>query len=164
LPAPRAVCKNSIHRFALAGFFRTRNDESDAFTMSKRKLLLLFFGCLAAVLLAGYWTLRLTAPWKGITIEKYEAIKVGMTEEEVEAILGTKGEVYPSSKRSGFYFATSGWRMSSDCVGKEWVGKKIAVCCRFDEAGRVAIKFRGFAPPIEKDSFLDKLRRWPGMQ
>jgi len=51
----------------------------------KRKRLLLILGCLAGVLLAGYSTLWLTASRQHITEENIQAIKMGMTEAEVEA-------------------------------------------------------------------------------
>ena len=53
----------------------------------KHKRLLLFFGCLAAVLLAGYGTLRLTAPRHRITPENIRSIKRGMTEKEAEELM-----------------------------------------------------------------------------
>jgi hypothetical protein len=61
----------------------------------KHKRLLLILGGLAAVLLAGYGTLRLTAPRPKLTLENIEAIDDGMTEQEVEKILGRRPETIP---------------------------------------------------------------------
>jgi hypothetical protein len=60
--------------------------------MSQRKRLLLILGCLAMVLLAGYALLWLTAP-REITDEMYYSLQKGMTEEQIEGILGSKGTI-----------------------------------------------------------------------
>ena len=68
--------------------------------MPKRKRLLLMLACLAAVLLAGYGTLRLTAARHNITDESIQAIQEGMTEKEVETVLGGRAGVYTSRCQS----------------------------------------------------------------
>lgn len=146
----------------------------------KRKRLLLILGCLASVLLAGYVTLRLTAPRHRITGENIEAIREGMTEEEVEAILGAPAGDY-SSKQTGGQFpeieiiiiphrrSRPEWKIITgpDLVksrgGKYWVGEATGVWVRFDEAGQVAEILPGWSIPSGNESFLTKLRRWLGM-
>src|SRR5579859_6594788 len=87
-----------------------------------RKRLLLFLVCLVSVLLAGYVTLRLTAPPKHrITWDNICAIKKGMTQEEVESILGVPAGVYSSRPRVGLYPE----QVFDNCSGKEWaIGSK----------------------------------------
>jgi len=153
-----------------------------------RKRLLLILGCLGLLLLAGYATLWLTAPRHRITEENIEAIKEGMTEKEVEAILGAQAGDY-SSKQTGGQFAeieviiipapraqpvgktrsiftgfTGPDFVKSRGGGKYWVGEETGVWVRFDEAGRVAEIWPGLSTPSGNESFLDKLRRWLGMQ
>lgn len=131
-----------------------------------RKRLLLILGCLVAVLLAGYLTLWLTAPRHHITEENVAAIKEGMTEGEVEAILGVKAGDY-SSKQTGGQFediGTTGPDIVKSRGGKYWVGEETGVWVRFDEAGQVADIWPGFFIPSGNESLLAKLRRWLGIQ
>jgi len=150
----------------------------------KRKRLLLVFGCLAGVLLAGYATLRLTAPRHEINEKNIEAIKRGMTEEKVVAILCAPAGVYSAKAGTGHYpiFATlemgqkipfiihgdgtvyfEGKGLISEWGGKEWVGEEICIYVRFDENGRVTETLKGLVFPQWDESFLAKLRRWLGM-
>jgi hypothetical protein len=152
----------------------------------KRKTLLLILGSLAAVLLAGYGTLRLTAPRHRITDENFAAIQKGMTEAEVEAILGVPAGVYSSKGNTGFYgpplapfmgfggssiekepiwgefLLGSGSFLVQTLGGKEWVGEDLCVYVRF-EAERVVATRCGEIIPSTDVSFLAKLRRWFGM-
>ena len=66
----------------------------------KRKHLLLILVCLAVMLLAGYATLRLTAPNHRITRKNLKAIEFGMAEREVEEIFGVPAGDY-SAKKGG---------------------------------------------------------------
>jgi len=128
----------------------------------KHKRLLLIVGCLATVLVAGYVTLRLSAPGHRITEKSFSAIQKGMTEEEVEAVLGAKAGVVTG--RTGIYarmWGASGIEMIKNHGGKEWVGENVSVYVRFDEAGRAKDVLLGDVPGEE--SFLGKLRRWLGM-
>jgi len=132
----------------------------------KRKRLLLIFGCLAAVLLAGYATLWLTAPRHRITKESYDAIQIGMTEQEVEAVLGARAGVHTSRCDTGSYgIGRCGDPMLGKDIkaGKEWVTEAVSVYIFFDENGRVARKCSGTGVAHENESFLCKVRRWLGM-
>ena len=148
----------------------------------KRKRLLLIVGCLAAVLLAGYATFRLTAPRHRITIESFQAIREGMTELEVEAVLGAPAGVYSTEAQTGFYLpklrssCPARWIYASDADfigtgsdlierqgGKEWVGEELSIYICFNEGGRVLESRSGQVPPTRNESFLAKLRRWLGI-
>lgn len=114
----------------------------------KCKRLLLIFGCLTAVLLAGYVTLRLTAPPHRFTYEDFKALRLGMTEADVETVLGAKASCIRNPR------------------AKEWYGEGYSAFVFFDEAGRIEhigggndVNLNG---PV-RDSFLAKLRRWLGM-
>jgi hypothetical protein len=139
----------------------------------KRKRLLLIVGCLAAVLLAGYVTLWLTAPKQHrITQENISRIHKGMTEEAVEAVFGVPAGVYGKDGGSGGYFIPGvSWNISGQELikrqgGKEWVGEDCALYVRFDDVGCVQ-EMRG-SVFVQRDgrheSFLDNLRRWLGME
>jgi outer membrane protein assembly factor BamE (lipoprotein component of BamABCDE complex) len=141
-----------------------------------RKRLLILLVCLISVLLAGYVTLRLTAPRHRITEENFAAIQKGMTEEEVEAILGAPAGVYGSGDKTGNYFVRitripregftfrSGLDLIRTRGGKEWVGEAISVYIIFDETGGVKEALGGFFLHNVPESFLAKLRRWVGIQ
>jgi hypothetical protein len=138
--------------------------------MLKRKRLLLILGSLAAVLLAGYGTLRLTAPRHHITEETFQAIQEGMTEKEVETILGAKAGVYTSRCQTGAYPVgrcgdpVVGCDLMRGCPGKEWVTEGISVYVLFDEHDRVARTHKGIGVLTGNESFLAKLRRWLGIR
>jgi hypothetical protein len=83
-----------------------------------RKRLLLGLGLLALVLLGGYLVLWLTAPSHRITAEAAAKIRAGMTEQQVEGLLGglagvyvttTVVFVYPNSEGTGstIWFCTA---------------------------------------------------------
>ena len=136
-----------------------------------RKRLLLILAWVASVLLAGYVTLRLTAPRHRITEENIEAIKEGMTEKEVEAILGVSAGAYGSKADTGVYLLlpsrpilvapVSGVELIKRRGGKEWVGADVSLYVLFDEVGRVKEMLVGVVDGDE--TFLDKLRRWLAM-
>lgn len=140
----------------------------------KRKRLLLFLGCSVSILLAGYATLRLTAPRDRINQENIEKICKEMSEKEVESILGVPAGVYSSIDRTGLY-ESKGWYIfvGSDLIqsggGKEWVGRDVTVLINFDEHGRVShiMKGRTKSSLAQEGAGIDllaKLRRWLGMQ
>lgn len=134
-----------------------------------RKRLLLISGCAAAILLAGYMTLRLTAPRHRITGDTIHAIDKGMTEREVEAILGAPAGDYSAGKRGGLFINKhrvrdgdlTGPEMVKMWGGKYWVSDETSVWVRFNEAGKVEETWPGWV--AYNDSFLTKLRRWLGM-
>ena len=122
--------------------------------VAKRKRLLLFFGCLAAVVLAGYGTLRLTVPRHRITGHNIQTIELGMTEVRVKEILGAEAGDY-STKRLEL-----NW--SRKAYGKFWIADEAAIWVGFDETGQVAAIIYGWGLR-EPESFLANLRRWLGM-
>jgi outer membrane protein assembly factor BamE (lipoprotein component of BamABCDE complex) len=136
----------------------------------KRKRLLLILGCLGLVLLAGYVTLRLTAPpGHRITWDNICAIKKGMTQADIKAILGVPPGVY-SSTPTGYYFFSNynrgspptGLELIKTFGGKEWVGDGVSAYVLFDENGR-AVEIHGGLVLDGDESFLDKIRHWLGM-
>src|SRR5260370_221872 len=130
-----------------------------------RKRLLIILGCLVVVLLAGYGMLWLTMP-RTINEENFQAINKGMTENEVEAILG--GRCSSNAPLGCLYFSQGGWGnlVKEEFVrnrhGKEWKGKISCLFICFNETGRVEETYLGFV--IQDESFLAKVRRWLGMQ
>ncbi len=65
--------------------------------MSRRGVLLAV-GALALLGLAGFVTfLYLTRPAPGVTPENFQRLRLGMTESQVEAVLGSAGEDYPGA-------------------------------------------------------------------
>ena len=140
--------------------------------MKKRKRLLIFVG-LAVMLFAGYATLRLTAPPHRITPVNIAAIRKGMTEREIENILGAPAGDYASAQASAMYQnltyhvdedgkGWNGYELVKKWGGKVWVAEEGFLWVRFDDAGKVAETARHILVQ-QPESFLAKLRRWLGM-
>jgi hypothetical protein len=124
----------------------------------KWKRILLILGCLAAMLLAGYATLRLTGPTPHrITKENCEAIQLGMTEEEVKGLLGVPGDYSTGSQEDD-----NAKIELLKGTGEFWIADAVAIRVVFDEAGQVAVIWVS-ERPNRPESFLAKLRRWLGM-
>lgn len=128
-----------------------------------RKRLFLGLGLPALLLLGGYLLLWLTIPpGYRITDENLERILPGMTEKEVERILGVPAGNY-SGKRG--YFASRPPDELERLLRqghKEWVGEGLSIVVRFNEQGVVLNASRG-ANFGSSPSFLDRLRRWLGI-
>jgi hypothetical protein len=142
--------------------------------MVKRKRIALILGCLAAVLLAGYGTLRLTASRHRITMRNVSAIDFG---KEVEGILGVSAGDYTTRDHLDWYMqektetknglpggipCQSGVFLAKEPGGKFWKGNETSVWIRFDETGKVREIWSSIFPN-EDGSFFGKLRRWLGM-
>jgi hypothetical protein len=130
------------------------------------KLWGLWLGVAAAAIAVGIVGLVLLLPPRGerSTWDAYEAIRDGMTETEVEALLGGP-EGDRSIYRTSFCIAmTADEREAfhSKLVIKEWINDDALILVGFDQEGRVAQKFatanRG-GPP----SWLDRVRDWLGL-
>ena len=95
------------------------------------KRLLLIFASMAALLLAGYLTLRLTAQRHRITLENTRAIEKGMSESKVEEILGVRAGDYSSNKPGGTFHYHQKAVTGSDLVrmrgGKFWASDETSV-------------------------------------
>jgi hypothetical protein len=113
-----------------------------------RKRLLLMLGCVAAMLLLGYVALWLTTPRHRFTYEDTKGLRPGLTEPDVEALLGAKASCIRNPR------------------AKEWYGEGVSVFVFFDKDGRIEHIGQGNFPALNgpvRDSFLDKLRSWLGI-
>jgi len=145
----------------------------------KRKHLLLNLVCLAVMLLAGYATLRLTAPNHRITRKNLKAIEFGMAEREVEEIFGVPAGDY-SAKKGGsvgyewYVKEKTAVKKGGNCIpvtflardprAKFWTADETSAWIRFDEAGKVIEIWSSSPGASVGQSFLAKLRRWLGME
>src|SRR6516162_5242439 len=136
----------------------------------KHKRLLLILGCLMSVLLAGYVTLRLSAPRHRITADNIQAIRAGMTAKEVEEILGAPPGYYCSRKDEEVIAViapgcleapTTTMELERTSDRKFWVSDEGGIWIRLREDGKVATVIRLSVPNAE-ETFLAKLRRWLG--
>jgi hypothetical protein len=119
-----------------------------------RKRLLLLLGCGVFVLLV-VW---LTFPRYRINRESFKQIEVGMTEREVESLLGG-----PAGNHSGYIIIHGGRHMALESLGKEtaeirtWVGDEAVIVLGFNKQGAVVWKqLIGMA----REPLVDKIRRW----
>jgi hypothetical protein len=127
--------------------------------MSTRIRFLLILA-VAVVLLAGA-VLIFFGPNPNITGESCEQIKPGMTQREVESILGCPAGDYRKNK--GHRFGITG--LPPPPRGQLWFGREGMVVVIFDENGRVT--HAGFIvadEPEPTESYLDRLRLWLGQQ
>jgi hypothetical protein len=124
----------------------------------KNRLLLILF-CLAfAAIYAFCW---LTAPRHRITEENFARIKEGMTEKEVESILGVPAGNYETKKRMPLP-AHDLFVPTVPCETKVWEGNGLVITIWFDAEGKVFhSRIGGWSS--EEPTFLDMLRRLLGM-
>ena len=119
--------------------------------MRRRKLLKLV-GLLACCALAGLLYFRTTAGVSPVHWENVNAIKVGMTRAEVEALLGAPPGVY----------ATGSLRTAPCPPSKHpwtlWIGQDQATCVAFDEKGFRIGYGKGFYDKYLADCSIDCLK------
>ena len=127
----------------------------------KRNRLLLILACLAVVLLAGYAALRLTAARPNLALENIHAIEDGMTLQEVEKLLGAPAGNYSSLRDAEAADLPQCYNKPGD---KTWVDDKMWLGVRFDEAGKVTTWDYYRHGRNQNKTFLDKLRRWLGIE
>jgi hypothetical protein len=144
--------------------------------MMKRKLkwLAIVFG----VLVLGIGTAFFLWPRDRITPESWKTIRIGMTVEEVEAILGGPGMKWKDYMDQWALAAEIGKPRSSRISFREgeepkkqvwwdaknskvWPGTRALIGIQFDEGGHVMIKiFEEWLPA--NPNFIDRLRDWLG--
>jgi hypothetical protein len=119
----------------------------------KRLLVILVIAC--AVLAGSVLLFRYLSPGPGVTLENFKRIRKGMTERDVEAILGTAGE--------------KAYMWHTPC--RIWQGKreKVGVVILFSEDGLVQSGLMAEPRPDdgqdvynvsdEAETFWDRLRR-----
>lgn len=124
--------------------------------MRKRNRVLLWAGLLVALagaVLVGVWLAR--APAHRITFENLKEIRAGLTEQEVETILGAPAGDY-SNGRTRMWGGVSIPRG----VNKSWIADDCAIEVAFAPNGRVGgISITDARP----ETWIDKLRRLLGL-
>jgi hypothetical protein len=132
-----------------------------------RKWVLYGVGSLVCLLLLTDLIPRFLAPTHRINRESYDFLRGGMTEEEVEEILGVPAGNYNTVHVSEFP-CLSGLQLpkpkvcgqiTAVTVWKEWKGNDAIVEIGFDSGGKLIF---GFYRPVFRpdESFLEKLHRW----
>jgi hypothetical protein len=117
--------------------------ERYAERMHRRRLAALALGLLALVLMGGFAT-RWLRPSSPISQANCDRVKDGMSETDVEEILGGP---------AGNYQVPSGaW------VRKLWIGRDGTAVVYFDQNDTV--RHVHFTPAIPRESLLEKIRRW----
>jgi hypothetical protein len=123
----------------------------------KRKLE--WLAMVLAVSLLGFGTALLLWPRDRITAESHDMIRMGMTEKEVEDILGGPGIPYQEAaqiagERLDLIDQARKWDSKNT---KIWLGQRGVMTVEFDQGGEV--KATAFA---REPHFLDPLRDWLG--
>ena len=125
-----------------------------------RKRLLLLLAAVALGLLAGYLTLWRTGPQHRITRESFARIQAGMTEQEVEAILGVPAGYYATARVA--FAECYDLRVPAGAVEKQWTCDEGTILVFFYPADRVCVS-RFFQVAHVDESLLNKARRWLGL-
>ena len=135
----------------------------------KRKLK--WLAIVLAVLLLGFGTALLLSPRDRITAESWQKIRMGMTEEEVEDILGGPGmnrqeflakfDQVRDHLIYGDSFVEPDWENNDEKQNKIWFARRGFLAVQFDQAGHARRKL--FQATRSTDpSFFDRLRDWLG--
>lgn len=120
-------------------------------------LILLCIGCLALV--SFYVCIWLSGPGHQITEERFARIKAGMTEKEVESILGVPPGDYETKKRMPLPTRDL-FVPTVPCETKVWEGNGLIITIWFDAGGKVFYsRIGGWSSDESTEIFLDKLRR-----
>lgn len=128
--------------------------------MTKPRLFwLAFAACLG---LAGFWGVRLLTPRHRINHGSFEKIQVGMTLEEVEALVG----VPPGDYASGPYHLASlcrfGWGGKQRLL-VSWVGNEGQIQVLVDNEKKVCGSMWADISLLEESNIIEKLRCWMGL-
>jgi hypothetical protein len=136
---------------------------------NRRRWLLLVLGLAGLAVLAAAMVASMTSREDRITRQSYNGIRAGMTEHEVEKLLGgpagdyTNGWYAPPMIIGGCGLCDDELYRNVDVrVQLEWTGSKGEVWIGFDERGRVMQKY--FWPVVRVDRshepLIVTLRRW----
>ena len=138
--------------------------------MTRRRRLLLVSGVLALIAVAGYMALWLTAPRFRISEESAKLIKKGMTQAEVEAVLGVPPGDYSVTHRGNqtiHHFNEIGltgdpWRdkLPLGYQRKRWLSEGWGIDVLFDPGGNVEGLRNIIAVGKTEVSLLARIRRW----
>ena len=129
--------------------------------MTKPRLFLLAFAACLGV--AVFWGVRLLPPRHRINPESFEKIQVGMTLEEVEAILGVPPGDYATKQHVYDLWGGDGVVLGlRHRIG--WVGDEGAIHVILNPEGSVSHKLWLDLWFIGEVTFLDKLRGWFGLR
>ena len=118
-----------------------------------------------AVSLLGFGTALLSWPRDRITAESWQKIQIGMTEEEVENMLGEPGSRHVDiwrdlAKEPGNWFAEPNPHILDD-RNLTWIGRNGFIDIRYDERSQVIGKY--FSEFLStRPSLIDRLRDWLG--
>jgi outer membrane protein assembly factor BamE (lipoprotein component of BamABCDE complex) len=135
----------------------------------KRKLK--WLAIVLAVLLLGFGTVLFLWPRDRITPELWEKIEIGMTENQVEEILGGPGMSWKQFKEPHFFYRmvlsepkgyrvqVRGMQMLDEC--KYWPSERRCLQIGFDGTGEVDGKVL-WESGQRQPSFIDRLRDWLG--
>lgn len=140
----------------------------------RRRLLLLVLGFACFAVLGAWLVACLTSQGDRISRESYNEIKAGMTEQEVEGLLGGPAGDYTNGRCHVPYIGNACSLCDEESYfaeiaeireSRDWTGCKGLVSVGLNEGGRVVEK--RFFPVVPSDpnaqTLLAKLRRWLGL-
>jgi hypothetical protein len=101
-----------------------------------------------------------------INLENFAKIQPGMSESDVEAILGGPAGNYSSGNYSSGWVKTKSplrvWTGWPPPVEKAWITDEGCIVVLFDESGKV-MSAQFWEPIVLEESLLEKVRRWLGL-
>ncbi len=127
--------------------------------MKKRTWRLLLTGFIVVLMAWGsFLAFRPFAPRHRIDREGVRELREGMSEAEVEQVLGVPAGDYSSRKRSYAGEDVTFVALYTDLDQKEWVGDEVRVSVGFGPDGKAWTIYRSW-PFCDDEDFLDRLRR-----
>jgi hypothetical protein len=129
----------------------------------RRRAIMAFALILVSGIASAAWWLS-QEPEPSIKFDNFDRISKGMTEEEVEDLLGGPPGYY-TRKFVGAVYAegpkrVTGLELCQRQGGKEWIANRGSIYVEFDEHGRVCDARQGEAFLIVGDSWYSRLIRW----
>jgi hypothetical protein len=119
------------------------------------RLLVLLTGLLGAMAYLGWWCLA--PPSHQITRERISQLQRGMSQAEVEALLGVPPGNYCSTRNVELIYPRRWPLVDVPCRGEKWISDEAGVTVYFDDAGTVVYEQVIFVV-IRRRSLLDRLR------
>ena len=122
-----------------------------------RKRALFVIAGLTLAMISGFVGLLFLLPDPPVSTARFAKVQKGMTQAEVEELLGGPPGDYQTGRGSGMFVID--FLSPGDSVSKEWTGDDGVALVAFDRSGRV-VTCQFFESARRDWSLLAKLRHW----
>jgi hypothetical protein len=118
---------------------------------------------LAAVVLAGFWYFLAQRPAVGATPANFARVRLGMSKQEVEALLGPPGDYLSAwTLVEGIYYSAENSEKLAAPAASEgsWYTPEGRFVVRYDARGEVAFTVAGEVTALHRLGFLEGVNNW----